>query len=637
MDGISLMNEQAVPVVEQAMQMAITEAEIKTAEDKRLQYVSEKQGYDEMLRSNQRWYQLRHWGDIRPGKPRGGEPPTEQPELEAKTGWLLRSIDARHADAMDGFPTCNILAREEMDAVEAKTLSSVVPAILEQNHFEDVYDDLQTRKILDGTGVYGVFWDGSADAGIGEISIRSEDLLNLAWDFNVRDIQDSENLFYYRERPIESVRAEFPQFAERIVSLPMQEDYDVPGIVKNRFGMVTVVDWYYKRIDTATGRRILHLAKYCMGCLLFASENSMDEAGMPMYPNGWYEHGMYPFILDAQHKMAASPLGIGLVTVGKTMQEFIDRGDTAFMKSLLWASEPRYLAKDGSINEQEFLDFKKHIVHYTQNKDSIEQIVTQPIPASFINIWQAQIDALRETTGSNEVSTGGTVSGVTAASAIAAMQEAAGKTSRDTNRGSYRAFRKVIEMVIELMRQFYELPHYYRVAGQESVMEMLAAISASPEIMPELAKKLNGSGEQYAAYTNARLMARKGPDGVFRRPLFDVQITAEKASPYTKMAANELALSFYQGGFFNPANGAASLAALEMMDFDSKQKMQRIILQNYLGFMQAQAAVAAQGGGMIEEDTQDGKPEQEALGGDGGREPDLVTKAKERAAATTQV
>lgn len=48
----------------------------------------------------------------------------------------------------------------------------------------------------------------------------------------------------------------------------------------------------------------------------------------------------------------------------------------------------------------------------------------------YVSVLNSKIQELRETSGNNEASTGNTPSGVTAASAIAALQEAPGKTSR---------------------------------------------------------------------------------------------------------------------------------------------------------------------------------------------------------------
>ena len=71
-----------------------------------------------------------------------------------------------------------------------------------------------------------------------------------------------------------------------------------------------------------------------------------------------------------------------------------------------------------------------------------------------------------------------------------------------------------------------------------------------------------------------------GVDVGYRLPLFDIEVTAEKQSPYTKMAHNEMALQFYSAGFFNPQNSDAALACLDMMDFDRKDFVTQKIEQN---------------------------------------------------------
>jgi hypothetical protein len=46
------------------------------------------------------------------------------------------------------------------------------------------------------------------------------------------------------------------------------------------------------------------------------------------------------------------------------------------------------------------------------------------------------------------------------------------------------------------------------------------------------------------------------------------------------MSQNELALQFYQAGFFNPQMADQALACLDMMDFDRKQFIMQKIAQN---------------------------------------------------------
>jgi hypothetical protein len=140
------------------------------------------------------------------------------------------------------------------------------------------------------------------------------------------------------------------------------------------------------------------------------------------------------------------------------------------------------------------------------------------------------------------------------------MQEAGSKLSRDNNKASYRAFRKVCLMVIELIRQFYDIPRCFRIMGE------------------------NGA-QRFVQYSNAGISPQfrgidMGVDMGYRTPLFDIEITAQKQSPYSKMGQNELALQFYQAGFFNPQMADQALACLDMMDFDRKQFIMQKISQN---------------------------------------------------------
>ena len=143
-----------------------------------------------------------------------------------------------------------------------------------------------------------------------------------------------------------------------------------------------------------------------------------------------------------------------------------------------------------------------------------------------------------------------------------------------------------------------------------------------------------------------------GMDMGMRIPLFDIEITAQKQSPYSKMAQNELALQFYQAGFFNPAMADQALVCLDMMDFDRKEFVMQKISQNG-GMLQqmmmlAQMVDAKGGGGEITAGLaqQFGIPvpgasdtnvsDKEALGGESGSgEAANTKKARQRVADST--
>jgi hypothetical protein len=70
--------------------------------------------------------------------------------------------------------------------------------------------------------------------------------------------------------------------------------------------------------------------------------------------------------------------------------------------------------------------------------------------------------------------------------------------------------------------------------------------------------------------------------------MFDIKISAQKKNVYTKVTQNELALQFFQMGFFNPQMTDQALMCLDMMDFEGKDDIMQKIAQNGTMFQKLQ-------------------------------------------------
>ena len=579
--------------------------QIREANNTLQKYKQGKANLEQRIIDNEQWYKLRHWECMRDKKQ----------QVQPTSAWLFNSLANKHADAMDNFPSPNILPREEGDKGEAEMLSSIIPVILEQNDFEETYDNVQDYRLKSGTGVYGIFWDNEKMNGLGDISILKADLINLFWEPGITDIQRSRHLFHVELADNDLLEQEYPQLRGKLSSSSIDLSKYVYDDTVDTSTKSAVVDWYYKKRQN--GRNVLHYCKYVNDVVLFATENDPEMA-----ERGWYDHGQYPFVFDPLFSMEGTPCGFGYIDVGKDTQAYIDRANQAIMQNMLANAKPRhFIRSDGSVNEAEYADTTKDFIHVdgSLGQDSILPVQGKPLNNVYIEVLHDKIDELKETTGNRDISTGGTTSGVTAASAIAAMQEAGSKLSRDNNKASYRAFRKVVLMVIELIRQFYDLPRCFRIMGE------------------------NGTA-RFVEYSNANLQPQMqgiemGVDMGYRLPLFDVEITAQKASPYSKMSQNELALQFFGAGFFNPQMSDQALACLEMMDFDRKQGIMQRIAQNGMMYkaamMMMQQQMAPGVAGSTEESAEETVEKTEALGGDGGGEAANTKKARQRVADST--
>ena len=574
-----------------ALAQVIGREQVQKAQLTLNRYKEGKANLENRIIENEQWYKLRHWECMRKKQPN---------QVEPSSGWLFNAIANKHADAMDNFPSPNILPREEGDKAEAEMLSSIIPVILEQNDFEETYDNVWDYKLKAGTGIYGIFWDKDKLNGLGDISIQKVDIINLFWESGITNIQKSRNLFHVELQDNDLLMAMYPQLEGKLSSTPTENVskyiYDDNVDTTNKSA---VIDWYYKK--NQNGKTVLHYCKFVNDIVLFATENEPEFA-----ERGWYDHGLYPFVFDPLFSVEGTPCGFGYIDIGKSAQEYIDRGNQAIMQNMLSNAKPRHFIRtDGAVNEAEYADMTKDFVHVDGNlgQDSILPIQGKPLNNVYVQVINDKVNELKEVTGNRDISTGGTTSGVTAASAIAALQESGSKLSRQDNKASYRAFRKVCLMVIELIRQFYDIPRCFRIMGE------------------------NGAA-RYVEYSNAGITPQfqgieMGVDMGYRTPLFDIEITAQKQSPYSKMSQNELALQFFGAGFFNPANADQALACLDMMDFDRKQFIMQKIAQNggmyqQMLMMQQQMLMLAQ---MVDQAKGTNIAEQIAAGITGGAVP----------------
>ena len=511
-------------------------------------YKAGKAALDKRLVDNELWFRMGHWKNY--------QNPMMEGKPQPSSGWLFNSIANKHADAMDNYPAPNVLPRAADDEQTARVLSSILPVVLEQADYEQVYSDTWWRKLKQGTGVKGVFWDPEAHGGLGEIAIRPMNLLMLYWEPGVEDIQTSPNFFSLRMENTRRLETRWPQLKGHSASV-----LDVPRFLHDG-GLDTteksvVVDWYYKK-PGAEGRVLLHYCKFCNGVVLYASENDPEYAG-----RGFYDHGQYPFVFDPLFVEEDSPAGFGYIDVMKECQTAIDRMNHAMDENVLLSSKQRYVLSDAAgVNEEELADFSRDIVHVVGRlgDDSFRPLQTTGLQGNSLSYRNSRIEELKEISGNRDMTQGGTAGGVTAASAIAALQEAGSKLSRDMLKSAYRAFAKECYLIIDLMRQFYDEERVFRIIGETGRSEFVHFSGAA-----------------------LRAQALPGVGGVelgSREPIFDIVVSAEKKSTFSRLSQNETAKECYQLGFFAPRNADAALAALEMMDFEGIEKVRQRVRQN---------------------------------------------------------
>ena len=560
-----------------------TKDDVKVALTDLQKYVDGKKAIDWKATANQEWWRLRHWNVI------GGETNEGvRAGISVGSAWTINSLLNKHADIMDSLPKPNVLPREADDEIEAQMLTSIIPSILEQNDYEQVYRNMAWDICIDGAAITGVFWDSSKHDGMGDIRISNIDIHNLFWKPGINDLQDSDKVYYVSLVDTDVVKHRWPELKDKV------GPQDTGMITKyihddniDTSNCVEVIEMYYKKsvmepvymdgVDEEgqpvqvkiheVPRTVLHYAIIVGDQIAFCSEN---EKG---YESGFYDHGQYPFVIRRLFPIKDSPWGFGYLDIMKNPQKDIDKLDQAIIKNALLKAKPRYwVRKSANINLDDFADWSREMVEVAAGElsASVQQIQVDTVPPAAMQHHASKVEELKETSGNRDFSQGSTASGVTAASAIAALQEAGSKLSRDVNKELYRGAREEYYLVIELIRQFYTEERGFRIDDGQG-------------------------GFEFETYSNTGLVEQDAvnPDGTIRhrRPLFDILVTAEKQSPFSRAAQNETAKELYGMGLFHPENAIPALVCIDMMDFEGKDKVKQQIQDNATMLQQFQAAM----------------------------------------------
>lgn len=516
------------------------------------QYTHEKGKLDDIIIENNRWFrQQQHNHSEAKGSPK-------QPD--ATSGYIFSAINVKHADAMDNYPEINILPREEADQDTAKTLTSILPCVMDLSGFKKVYAECWWQKLKTGTGVYGIFWNPELQNGLGDIEVKKVGLLNLAWEPSIDNIQDSKYLFYTYYMDKDEFTGQYGkeklEGSEDLTGISIKSYEEMPQ--QQRQEKIRVIDCYYKE----DGK--VHLLK-------FSGSNILQDSSKKQ-PEGIYEHGMYPFVFDVLYPNEDSPAGFGIVDIVKSPQAYIDKLDGIISENAITTGKKRFFIRDnGGVNEDEFLDINNTLIHVEGTLDdrNIMEIQGSAMPEYIVEHRTNKINELKEVAGNRDFQQGGTSNGVTAASAISTLQQAGDKLTRDMVNASYEAYKDIVYMCIELIRQFYDVERKFRITGENGETEFVPFSNAG--IKPQPVESILNQPEEN---TMEEITADILPEStMLRRPEFDISLTVQKANPFNKAQQNQTILQIWSAGFFNPQNIDMACLALDFMQFDGSEEI----------------------------------------------------------------
>jgi hypothetical protein len=245
----------------------------------------------------------------------------------------------------------------------------------------------------------------------------------------------------------------------------------------------------------------------------------------------------------------------------KTQQKYADKLDQIVLKNALMASHNKLLVTEASgFDVDDLRDWSKE-VHRGESLSGVTWFSTPPLPAYVIGYIQSIRESIKEESGANDFSRGLSTGGVTAASAISALQEMSNKRARMAARLLHESFRDAVRLEIEVEREF----HFFSRRVNVTV---------------------DGEVKEYT-FESAMLM-RRVPGNVYLPIEFFISVKAQQETRYTAMNQNELVLRMLQSGIMKPVQ------AVELMMFDGKDELLKQLREQSEAQQAEQAKQAAQ-------------------------------------------
>lgn len=394
---------------------------------------------------------------------------TEKSRTSPASTALQSSIDNVIADQMDNMPEAQLVPEREETARSAEEMTDIVSYVLYQAGWPGKYQRLMEDAAVAGTGVAEVLWDEDADDGEGMASVITWHPEDIYPDPMYENIQDGRAIFKTIHTTVAWVEEHYPQ-AKGYVREDEYSREEEQSLVLAPEGdrKVTLIEYWYKRYDAEKNRYRVHMAQMAGGALLTSTETDYGVTRKGEYREGVYAHGLYPFTFYRYREVYGSPFGTGLVHDYRDTQDAIDRYQKYIDDNARFSSIQRtYVRKNSGINADDVADLSKTIIEWEGNDIREVMQTTQAAPLNN-QVYQMMVyltDAMKQDSGQNQFARGEGGLGVTAATAIQALQEAGGKITRWHTTQFKDAFRDMIEQVLWVLSEYMEPGRKLRIVG----------------------------------------------------------------------------------------------------------------------------------------------------------------------------
>lgn len=483
------------------------------------------------------------------------------------TNYIYNVIETLKANLTRQLPAIVAIPEEDGDSVASDILTKMLNKGLEKAKFKTKLKNQVHHAAITGTGWLKVWYDPDAFDGKGDVVIEAiapEDVLVLPYQLDYT----TSSLFIHRVRDMSVDELKAIYKVDKIdgsLSSKLDKDRSLGDVNrKSSIGVTTDLYEVWTKEPESGNWHILTIAGNTVLKELTKSKYKHNKA--PFIP--WYDN------LDVGADQAYV-IGVGEVEEIEMLQDHADALDMRIYKNIKQiVSRQKILNPASGINKNDIDDTPSRVYLCTgRPQDAMMWDNPPPLPADVYMYRERIEDRIQIVSGIFDVTQGKKPSGIQAAKAISALQQAAQARIEEKTQSLLEAISAVAELVLQVQLQMYGDERIIRLESGESIKivgDYPDAIKNGGVIDPMTGEPMetaeDADADAQAALAKAEWKTQNEVDLVLSDINFnyDIRVTTHSALPEDRGERAQLYFDMFRVGAIDRK------ALLEGLDFPNR-------------------------------------------------------------------
>lgn len=436
-------------------------------------------------------------------------------QIQPVTNICFSIVESIIPQLTDNRPQIVTLPTEPGDEQKAEVLTNIIEYVWDVRDMDYKLIMNERTRIKHGMAIYKVFWNPELMKGLGDIDILPVPLDQFFISPRAKSVQDSDYVIYASQKTTEYIEKRYgvkvqPDSKYNEIAV-FDEQEDSPS----RDNKVLLIEYWSKeedgtlRLTTIAGDQVLR-----------------DE-------KAFYKHGRYPFVAIPAFPIEKKFWALGVLSQIISPQMIVNLLDQQILDNArLGGSGTIFNGAGSGLNKKAMTSSPWKIVD-VNDPNQIKSEPGQNIPSFIPNHLEVKKRDAESVSGIHDVTQGKAPSGVTAASAILALQESANQRVRLLGRTLEAGLKEIGELIIELVREFYQEERYIRILGDNYKTSFISFKS----------EELQTTKEYQQMNPETGMME---PEEIVIDPDFDVRVEVGSSMQYSKAFLYEQAKELFQ-------------------------------------------------------------------------------------------